>query len=423
MKANAMPMTPEIEASLVEGGMGLNFLDSSRVLIIDDTRAVHDDFRKILARVRDSSFEDADAELFGRKVEPVCQTSFELDSAYQGNEGLKLVERAVAAGRSYSVAFVDVRMPPGWDGIETASRLWEADPDLQIVICTAYSDYTWDAIVKHLGNRDSLLILKKPFDTIEVLQITHALAKKWSLTRQAKSRFAELEARVDERTAELRAVNRQLQQDIAQRERAEARLAAFSTLSERLSVTKTAREAGEIIVNIAGQLLGWDACSFALYSATEDKMHHVLAMDTLEGRRVPCTSPDDNMEPSPLARRAIEDGPQLILKEKPDQLMPGGVPFGDMARPSASILFVPVRDASRVIGVLSVHSYTANAYNQQSLETLQSLADHCGGALDRIGAEEALHIAQDRLNHLLRQKPLPSSIHLRPTARSARRVG
>ena len=76
---------------------------------------------------------------------------------------------------------VDVRMPPGWDGIETTQKLWEVDPDLQVVICSAYSDYSWDEIIAKLGNSDRLLFLKKPFDAMEILQLANALTEKWRL--------------------------------------------------------------------------------------------------------------------------------------------------------------------------------------------------------------------------------------------------
>jgi PAS domain S-box-containing protein len=212
------------QANLMTDSHGAEGLDPSHVLIIDDTRAIHDDFRKILASSQQSSLEADEAELFDLEVSSVRQAVFDLHSAYQGNEGLTMAQRAVDAGRCYSVAFVDVRMPPGWDGVETASRLWEADPDLQIVICSAYSDYSWQGIIQRLGHRDSLMILKKPFDPVEVLQLAHALTKKWLLTKQSKSRFAELQVQVDERTQELRTVNEMLQRDIAARELVEARL-------------------------------------------------------------------------------------------------------------------------------------------------------------------------------------------------------
>ncbi len=91
------------------------------------------------------------------------------------------------------------------------------------------------------------------------------------------------------------------------------------------------------------------------------------------------------------------EGGQLILKEDPDRMQPGGVPFGNTSRPSASLLFVPIRNGTDVIGVLSIQSYTPKAYDQHSLDTLQALADHCGGALDRITTEETLRDAQQQL--------------------------
>ena len=100
---------------------------------------------------------------------------------FKVRRGWKWRAKPVAAGRPYTVAFVDVRMPPGWDGVETIKRIWQTCPELQIVICTAYSDYSWKAIIEHLGETQNLVILKKPFDSIEALELAHALAKKWEL--------------------------------------------------------------------------------------------------------------------------------------------------------------------------------------------------------------------------------------------------
>ena len=79
------------------------------------------------------------------------------------------------------MAFVDVRMPPGWDGVETIARIWEVYPELQIVVCTAYSDYSWEEMRAKVGQPDNLVVLKKPFDNVEVQQLAHALTKKWLL--------------------------------------------------------------------------------------------------------------------------------------------------------------------------------------------------------------------------------------------------
>jgi signal transduction histidine kinase/two-component SAPR family response regulator/HPt (histidine-containing phosphotransfer) domain-containing protein len=139
--------------------------------------------------------------LFGAR--PKTGFVFTIDSAFQGEEGLARVQQAQAAGKPYALAFVDVRMPPGWDGIETIRHLWQADPDLQIVICTAHSDYNWPDIEQRLGVSHNFVILKKPFDTIEVNQLAHALTAKWTAMQQARLRVEELNRLVEQRTAEL----------------------------------------------------------------------------------------------------------------------------------------------------------------------------------------------------------------------------
>ena len=134
-----------------------------RILVIDDNRAIHDDFRKILAPdiTTSAALNIAETEIFGSPTNAVTQTRFEVDAACQGQEGLALVQKALADGRPYALAFVDIRMPPGWDGVETTRKIWEVDPDLQIVLCTAYSDYSWNEMFEKLGQNDRLVILKK----------------------------------------------------------------------------------------------------------------------------------------------------------------------------------------------------------------------------------------------------------------------
>ena len=201
--------------------------ENHRILIIDDNPAIHEDFRKILGPADVKLAQELDAEeaaLFGDTAEAARAWSFQIDSAFQGQEGLEKVRTAVGEGKPYAVAFVDVRMPPGWDGVETVSRIWKEFPDLQIVICTAYSDYSWDEIAKSVGNTDQMLVLKKPFDNVEVLQMAHALSKKWQLTHMARRQMEELDSLVNQRTAELRAANARLVGEVAERAAAEEAL-------------------------------------------------------------------------------------------------------------------------------------------------------------------------------------------------------
>jgi PAS domain S-box-containing protein len=176
-----------------------------RILVIDDNPAIHEDFRKILAGPADSGeFEAISDELFGADTTKANFAGFDLESSYQGQEGLERVKRAVAAARPYALAFVDVRMPPGWDGVETTTKLWEVYPDLQVVICTAYSDYAWEDMIAKVGQSDRLLILKKPFDNVEVLQLANALTEKWRLLQYAKLKIDGLEQAIAARTQQLR---------------------------------------------------------------------------------------------------------------------------------------------------------------------------------------------------------------------------
>jgi diguanylate cyclase (GGDEF)-like protein len=185
-----------------------------RILIIDDTPSIHDDFRKILGpdSASEQTLTSTEETLFGN-TQP-ARPAFELDSAYQGEEALKLVKRALAEGRPYAMAFTDMRMPPGWDGLETIERLWKVDPHLQIALCTAYSDYSWEAMAERLEYSDQLLVLKKPFDSLEIRQMASALTWKWQMAQDAAVKMLSLERTIEERVHELLKVSHLLQYDV-----------------------------------------------------------------------------------------------------------------------------------------------------------------------------------------------------------------
>ncbi len=155
-----------------------------RILVIDDNEAIHEDFCKVLGHDDGGDAGGLTAAMLGQDKTSNHVVTYEIDSAFQGQEGLEKVRAALVAGRPYAMAFVDMRMPPGWDGLETIKRIWDADPRIQIAICTAYSDYPWGDIVDQLGVTDSLLILKKPFDEAEACQMALAMTEKWNITNQ-----------------------------------------------------------------------------------------------------------------------------------------------------------------------------------------------------------------------------------------------
>jgi len=181
--------------------MMFNPHNNHHLLVIDDHQSIHQDFRKILANssVRDVLGE-LESGLFGQKAGDSDSGTpiFEIDSAYDGEEGLALIERSLLEDRPYALAFVDVRMAPGWDGVQTTCKIWEKYPDLQVVLCTGFADRPWAEMVRPLGFLDRVVVLIKPFDNIEVLQLAVAMTEKWRLNQQAKLRVDNLEKMVDD---------------------------------------------------------------------------------------------------------------------------------------------------------------------------------------------------------------------------------
>ena len=180
---------------------------NNRILIVDDNISIHRDFKKVLtnpradekkrlAQIEKGLFQDQSQEedvLFHEHQD------YLVDSAYQGEEALEKVIKAHEEGQPYTLIFMDVRMPPGWDGIETISKIWQKYPEIEMVICTAYSDYSWEKILGELGTTDRLLFLRKPFDTTAVKQMALSQTRKWNLAQEAKRYVSQLESEIAER--------------------------------------------------------------------------------------------------------------------------------------------------------------------------------------------------------------------------------
>jgi two-component system NtrC family sensor kinase len=227
------------------------------VLIVDDNARIHEDFSRVLRTIPSAhALDAAEAALFETRptTEPV---EFEVDFAESGEAALARVERATESLAPYCVAFVDIQMP-GWDGVRTVRELWCVDPRIQIVLCTAYSDHTWEDLDASLGPSDSFLVLKKPFDTIEVRQAASALTQKWMLAREKESRLVDLEREVATRTAELVRANARLKEEMIERLRHARKLEALGRVA--------ASVAHEINNPLAYILCNLDFCREALSS-------------------------------------------------------------------------------------------------------------------------------------------------------------
>jgi signal transduction histidine kinase len=282
-----------------------------RILIVDDNEAIHDDFRKILGQSRqDDSLAEDEAALFGAPDAPAGPSDgYALDSAFQGQDALAAVQRAVDAGRPYALAFVDVRMPPGWDGVETIPHLWRADPALHIVICSAYSDHSWDELIAKLGLSDRLLILKKPFDAVEVRQIAVALTEKWILARQAKLKVEEVESIVETRTRDLENARVEL---ASARDAAEAANSAKSIFLANMS--HEIRTPLTAILGYVENLIHWDLA--------EDERHSVALTILRNGEHLLTVLNDildvSKIEAGQLETERVECSPALVAREVAD---------------------------------------------------------------------------------------------------------
>ena len=188
----------------------------NRILLVDDNPAIHEDFKKILAPQGSGSnapLSDARSAFFGEAAEEEATAEYRIDSAFQGEQALEMLIAAEKEGHPYSMAFVDVRMPPGWDGVQTIKEMWKSDPDLECVICTAFSDYSWSEMAKELGQSDKLLILKKPFDPVEARQLASTLTTKWNGHKAQllmTQKLVEAEGKAQAYASSLETVNRAL---------------------------------------------------------------------------------------------------------------------------------------------------------------------------------------------------------------------
>ena len=195
-----------------------------RILIIHAHPSIHSDFRKILAvKPKDHDRPPGNETASAQNVPLETLPTFEVESTEQGQLGRDMVKSALQAGRPYSVAFVDMGLSSGWNGMQTLEELWKIDQDLQCVLCTASSNQSLDLIVQRAGHCDKLLVLRKPFDVIEVRQLAISLTHKWHLAKQATRSITGLSALAAERTQHLREANARLINDNERRREAEER--------------------------------------------------------------------------------------------------------------------------------------------------------------------------------------------------------
>ena len=208
--------------------------ERQRILLVDDNEAIHKDIESILINSLNEANNDLseiENELFGDDENSLDnaedRVTYNIDHAYQGQEAIDMVQTAAQEDDPYALVFMDVRMPPGIDGVQTIQRIWDKYPHIEMVICTAYSDYTWDQILNSLGSTDKLLFMKKPFDATALKQTALTLTTKWQLKQESIKYTENLEKEVKERTQQLNELVAELKKMKNKAERASAAKSEF----------------------------------------------------------------------------------------------------------------------------------------------------------------------------------------------------
>lgn len=333
--------------------------------------------------------------------------TFEIDCASQGQEGLECVRKAIADSRPYTMAFVDMRMPPGWDGIETISRIWKESYDLQIVICTGHMDFSWHDLIQRFGHSDRLLILKKPFDMTELRQAAYSLAEKWDLAHQAQSHLERLQRLVSERTAKLQETNLSLQRKVIENKHAERRLVTQYAVSRALAESATLAEAMMVILEIVCKNLDFDwgalwqvdfqANVLRLanhWHAADGASHEFKALD-----RETALAPD-----SSLPGRVWSTGQSVWSR---DVFQDANVRRSALISDSGlrGAIGIPISVGSKTFGVMEFLSVELQDHDNELLQTFAVIGGAIGQYIERKQAEENLKRERDYIEQIIKETP------------------
>ena len=320
---------------------------------------------------------------------------------------LAFVLRGVAAVEADLRRSID-RFQAQYRSIPMPTYTWQrVDDDFELIDCNAAAlDFTRGRASDLIGKRARTLYTDSP-ELVEDLTrcCTEQTMLQRDMTRRLRSTGELKELSVTYAFVPPDLVMARLD-DVSERKDVERRGAAFSALGQQLSAAATAEDAARIIASVADQLLGWDAYSLSLYHHEDDTLRTVLNMDIVDGERAVVPSVNPSHRPGPISRRAMTEGPLLLLPEEPSPTFAGLQAFGDAGRPSASLMFVPIRSGVTLVGMLTIQSYTPHAYDAADLQTLQALADHCGGALIRVRMQAALERERNQLRQVIDTAPV-----------------
>ncbi len=186
-------------------------INNNRILIVDDNELIHEEIKSIITGEPasiDAELSSYESTLFGMNFKQ-CDPSdkiiieYKIDDAYQGEEAVVMVQKAASKNRQYALIFMDLRMPPGINGIEAIERIWRINPFIEIIICTALSDRSWEEMLNRIGPAEHLRFVKKPFNHIEIRQLTAILILKWNMNERARNLIKNMENEMEQRSKQL----------------------------------------------------------------------------------------------------------------------------------------------------------------------------------------------------------------------------
>ena len=392
----------------------MNLRQTYRILIIDDDETIHGVYGCMLSSdsgpshpVREQVSFESGSDLESVAVAETQFPQFEIDYSFQGKEGLAMLEKAALENRPYAMAFVDMRMPPGWDGIETIRHLWNVCSELQVVICTGHADFSWHDIIHQFGHSERLLVLKKPFDMTELRQVAYSLAEKWDLAHESRSHLQRLQKLVNERTAKLQEANNSLQRKINENQQAERRLLTQYSVSQALAQSNTVAGTLEIVFQIVCRSLDWDWA--ALWQA--DTQANLLKLSTqwnvgdADFTAFTRTSRETLFESGGgLPGRAWSGAEALWVKDisTDNDFRRNTNAEGQELHAAVAI---PITSGNRIFGVMELISREVRNCDGEMLRTLEVIGRAVGQFLERKHAEENLKSQRDYVDQIIRETP------------------
>jgi PAS domain S-box-containing protein len=407
-----------------------------RILVVDDDKALHGVFSAMLgsaSQIRDPKKKangngnaigngtgtgngngNGNGHAHGQGKSPLMGVpeqqpfpTFEIDFAYQGQDGLERVRKALAERRPYTMAFVDMRMPPGWNGIETISHIWKECFDLQVVICTGHADFSWHDLIRQFGHSDRLLVLKKPFDMTEVRQVAYSLAEKWDLAHQALGHLQRLQKLVSERTASLQEANLSLQRKIVENKQAERRLLTQHSVTQTLAQATNLDSAVEIIFQIVCRSLDWEWGGMWQVDSQANVLrlarHWHGADEILEAFST--LSCDMSLEPgNSVAGRVWSSGQPVWMR---DIFLDGQTARARAASDHGfhGVIAFPICAGTKLFGVMEFLSREIRERDKDMLQTFTVIGSAIGQYLERRQAVEDLKRERDYVDQIIRETP------------------